>query len=106
MGAHAVNLRRQGASIHRCPERDKSVPKRPQTRCSGRQGASARLRTCRRRRPVATALTPGDDVLPANPLQDGIIGMASGSRPSLWAPCRRDHYCRYVRTARLRKIAA
>jgi hypothetical protein len=44
--------------------------------------------------------------LPANPVQDGIIGMASGSRPSLWAPCRRDHCCRYVRPARLRKIAA
>src|SRR4029077_20575346 len=44
--------------------------------------------------PVATALTPGDGVLPANPVQDGIIGMASGSRPSRWAPCRRDHCCR------------
>jgi hypothetical protein len=54
--------------------------------------------------PVATALTHGDGVLPANPVQDGIIGMASGSR--------RGHHSGGttvavdVRTARLRKIAA
>jgi hypothetical protein len=31
--APQLNLRRQGASIYRCPERDKSVPRTPNPQC-------------------------------------------------------------------------
>ena len=56
------------------------------TRCSGRPGHQRGCEPV-----VADRADAGDGVLPANPVQEGIIGMASGSRPSRWAPCRRDH---------------
>jgi hypothetical protein len=56
--------------------------------------------------PVATALTHDDGVLPANPVQDGIIGTARGHDQVGGHHAGETTVAVHVRTARLRKIAA